>query len=87
MLSIACSLLLALFAIPPLLAQVATGGVTGTVNDTSGAALSDAQVTLSNNQTVVAMGTRSTSTGTYVFDCAGRKLFAADSPLRVLRPR
>lgn len=67
-LSIACSLLLALFAIPPLLAQIATGGVTGTVKDTTGAVLSDAQVTLTNNQTGVAMGTRSTSTGTYVFE-------------------
>lgn len=68
MLSIACSVLLALLTIPPLSAQIATGGVTGTVKDPTGAVLADAQVTLTNNQTGVAMQTRSTSTGTYVFE-------------------
>ncbi len=68
MLSAACILLFALFATPRLTAQIATGGVTGTVKDASGAVVPDAQVTLTNTQTGVAQVTRSTSTGTYVFN-------------------
>ena len=68
MLPVACILLLALFATPHLEAQIATGGVTGTVKDASGAVISDVQVSLKNDQTTVAQDTHSTSTGTYVFE-------------------
>lgn len=49
-------------------AQVDTGGVTGTVLDSSGAVVSQAKIVLTNNATGVAVSTSSTSTGTYVFD-------------------
>jgi hypothetical protein len=57
-----------ILALPRLPAQIATGGVTGTVKDASDAVVVDAQVTLTNNQTGVVQATRSTSTGTYVFE-------------------
>lgn len=60
-------LLLVLWMMPRLGAQIATGGVTGTVRDASGAAIPDAQVVLTNDQTSVVQATRSTSSGTYVF--------------------
>ncbi len=63
-----CILLLTLFATPQLEAQIATGGVTGTVKDASGAVISDVQVSLKNDQTTVVQDTHSTSTGTYVFE-------------------
>lgn len=63
----ACLLLLALLATPHLVAQIAAGGVTGTVKDASGAVIPDAQLTLTENQTGVVLSTRSTSTGTYSF--------------------
>lgn len=62
-----CILLFGLFLTPRLAAQIATGGVTGTVKDASGAVVQDARVTLTNNQTGVVLLTRSTSTGTYSF--------------------
>jgi Carboxypeptidase regulatory-like domain len=65
--TIAFLLLLALFQTPPLLAQIETGGVTGTVMDSSGAALAGAQVTLTNTQTGVVQTTQSTSAGSYSF--------------------
>jgi hypothetical protein len=50
-----------------LLAQVDTGGITGTVSDPSGAVVSGATVTLTNTATSVPQVTKSTSTGTYDF--------------------
>ena len=61
-------LLLALLTTPRLGAQIATGGITGTVKDTSGAVIADSQVSLTNDQTGVVQDTHSTSTGTYVFE-------------------
>ncbi|MDT7812233.1 MAG: hypothetical protein QOJ42_2149 [Acidobacteriaceae bacterium] len=65
---IAFVLLLALWATPGLRAQIASGGITGTVKDTSGAVIADSQVSLTNDQTGVVQSTHSTSTGTYVFE-------------------
>ena len=65
---IALVLLLALWATPWTQAQIASGGITGTVKDTSGAVIADSQVSLTNDQTGVVQGTHSTSTGTYVFE-------------------
>ena len=66
-LRVSCILLFALLMMPRLGAQIAAGGVTGTVRDASGAAIPDAQVALTNDQTGVSQATRSTSSGTYVF--------------------
>ncbi len=63
-----CAVLLASLATAPVRAQIAAGGVTGTVKDTSGAVIAEAQVSLTNIQTAVVQETRSTSTGTYVFE-------------------
>ncbi len=51
-----------------LAAQIETGGLTGTVKDSSGAVLPAVDLTLTNNATGVAQRTVSTSTGTYVFN-------------------
>jgi hypothetical protein len=53
------------FAAYPLPAQIDTGGITGTVTDSSGAIVPNATVTLTNDGTAVAVVTKSTSTGTY----------------------
>src|ERR1035437_9905382 len=66
--SIVCVLALGSFSTPRLAAQIATGGVTGTVKDASGAVVPDAAVTLTNTQTGVVQSTRSTSTGSYRFE-------------------
>jgi hypothetical protein len=69
--SLAAALIaLLLFVLPfgRLSAQIDTGGVTGTVKDSSGAIVPNAHVTLTANATSVARATNSTSTGTYVFD-------------------
>ena len=66
--TITCALLLALLTPLRLGAQIATGGITGTVKDTSGAVIADAQISLTNDQTGVVQQTHSTSTGTYVFE-------------------
>jgi len=50
------------------LAQGTASRVTGTVVDPSGAIVTDATVTLTNEGTQVAFTTQTTSTGTYVFD-------------------
>ena len=49
-------------------AQIATGSLTGTVKDASGAVVRGAAITLTNDSTGVVARTRSTSTGTYVFE-------------------
>jgi hypothetical protein len=48
-------------------AQITAGGISGTVKDSSGAAVKGARITLTNEDTQVVQATRSTSTGTYVF--------------------
>ncbi len=65
--SILCVLVLGSISTPRLAAQIATGGVTGTVKDASGAVVPQAIVTLTNTQTGVVQSTQSTSTGTYGF--------------------
>lgn len=51
----------------PLAAQVDTGGVTGTVTDSTGAVIPSAQISLTSQTTGVVLKTQSTSTGTYSF--------------------
>ena len=51
-----------------LTAQIDSGGITGTVHDSSGAVMVGTRVTLTNEATAVNTTTLSTSTGTYVFD-------------------
>ncbi|MGH9437166.1 MAG: TonB-dependent receptor domain-containing protein [Terriglobia bacterium] len=60
-------LLTAVFSSAPLFAQIATGGVTGTVTDPTGAVVPGAIVALTNTGTHVTQTTNSTSTGTYSF--------------------
>ena len=50
-----------------LLAQVDTGGITGTVTDPTGAVVPGATVMLTNTETSVALQMKTTSTGTYSF--------------------
>ena len=57
-----------IFAVNPLTAQIDSGGITGTVRDTSGAVVSGAIITLTNDAMNSTAVTQSTSTGTYVFD-------------------
>jgi hypothetical protein len=49
-------------------AQIATGGITGTVTDSSGAKVVAATITLTNTSSGVATRAITTSTGTYVFN-------------------
>lgn len=51
----------------PLLAQVDTGSITGTVTDSTGAVVSGAKVTLTNEGTGTALSTTSSANGTYDF--------------------
>src|ERR1700744_6736117 len=53
--------------VTPLFAQVDTGGVTGTVTDSSGAIVPNVTIKLINDATTVVIPTRSTSTGSYSF--------------------
>ena len=54
--------------VPHLLcAQLTSGGVAGTVKDSTGAVIKGAQITLTNEATQVSQKTVSTSTGTYTF--------------------
>lgn len=59
--------LLALFVPSALMAQIDTGGITGTVLDPTGASVQSAKITLTNIATNVSVATQSTSTGTYSF--------------------
>jgi hypothetical protein len=69
LLEVALAALLLLSLIPGrLLAQIDTGGVTGTIKDSSGAIVPNARVTLTEKTTNVARSATSTSTGTYVFN-------------------
>lgn len=63
----ALGVLIAVFFSTPSFAQIATGGVTGTVTDPTGAVVPGAKVTLRNTATSVTQTTQSTSTGTYSF--------------------
>ena len=56
---------LAVLAADTLSAQIDTGGITGTVTDSSGAIVPSVTITLTNEATGVALSTKSTSTGTY----------------------
>lgn len=49
-------------------AQLDRGEITGTVEDSTGAVVSNAQIKLTNDATGVSIETKSTVTGTYVFD-------------------
>ncbi|MGC1872111.1 MAG: TonB-dependent receptor [Acidobacteriaceae bacterium] len=59
------AMLILIFSSTGLLAQIATGGITGTVHDQTGAVISNAKITLTNDSTGIATSTVSTSTGTY----------------------
>ena len=61
-------LLLCLAAPTSLLGQVDTGGVTGTVTDSTGAVVPGAQITLTNTATHIVETSKSTSTGSYSFN-------------------
>lgn len=59
-------LLFLVVCVPQLgLAQINTGGITGTVKDTTGAVVSGAKITLTSDATGLVTSTESTSTGTY----------------------
>src|SRR5215210_7721337 len=62
------SFILLLNAVGVAFAQGTTSRVTGTIQDSNGASISDATVTLTNEATGVSFTTQTTSTGTYVFD-------------------
>ncbi|HVN19001.1 MAG TPA: TonB-dependent receptor [Dongiaceae bacterium] len=55
------------FSVLPLRAQVDTGSITGTVSDASGAVVSGAKVTLTNEGTGASLSVNSSSDGTYTF--------------------
>src|ERR1700722_15967090 len=57
--------LLAVFAIPPLRAQVAGATLAGTVTDATGAAVPDAKIAIKNNATGVAQNVTTDSAGFY----------------------
>ncbi len=63
----ALCLLIALCIPARLAAQIDRGGITGTVEDPSGAVVANAQIVLTNDATGVRVETQSTNTGTYVF--------------------
>ncbi|MGC1782415.1 MAG: TonB-dependent receptor [Acidobacteriaceae bacterium] len=60
-----CAVLIATLTPGRMLAQIDTGGITGTVHDPTGAVIPGATITLTNDATGVATSTVSTSTGTY----------------------
>jgi hypothetical protein len=63
-------------------AQITQGGVAGTVKDSSGAIVPNANITLTNRDTNVSLKTQSTSSGTYVFESVpvGAYTLKADAP-------
>ena len=63
-------LVLALTLVAPafLLSQTGTSSVRGTVTDPAGRVIQDATVTLTNMETNAVRTTKSTDSGTYVFD-------------------
>ena len=65
--SILCVLVLGSISTPRLAAQIASGGVTGTVKDAAGAVIPDAIVTLKNTETGVMQTAHTTATGAYNF--------------------
>ncbi len=67
LLSLSALLLLLALVSVPLRAQIDMGAVAGTVMDPSGGRVPNAQLTLTNEGTGVSQGTRSSSTGSYVF--------------------
>ena len=80
LLSCACC---AIFStVTPLFAQVDTGGVTGTVTDSTGAIVPNVMIKLINDATTVAIPTRSTSTGSYSFNAVrpGNYTLQAEAP-------
>ena len=61
--------LLTVLALPArLMAQLDRGEITGTVEDPTGAVVPNAEIKLTNDATGVTIASKSTSTGTYVFD-------------------
>ena len=76
------ALLVLLYFPYQLTAQIDSGGITGTVHDSSGAVMVGTRVTLTNEATGVNTTTVSTSTGTYVFDAVkpGSYTIGASAP-------
>lgn len=66
----------------PLFAQVDTGGVTGTVIDSTGAIVPNVSIKLINDETAVVIAARSTSTGAYSFNAVrpGNYTLQAEAP-------
>jgi Carboxypeptidase regulatory-like domain/TonB dependent receptor len=67
LLGLAGAIMLALFAVTPLRAQVDAGAVLGTVTDASGSAVHGASVTLTNEGTSAALSTTTGNDGGYKF--------------------
>ena len=63
----ALALISALFAVFPMSAQTIYGGLRGLVTDSSGAAMSNAKVTLTNEGTADARHAQTSTTGEYAF--------------------
>ncbi|HEX4229142.1 MAG TPA: carboxypeptidase regulatory-like domain-containing protein [Bryobacteraceae bacterium] len=66
--ALAVMILTALFSFRPLLAQLTSGNITGTIYDQTGATVPSAEVTATNTETGVVNTTRSTSAGEYRFE-------------------
>ncbi len=78
---VAVGLLIVLCVPCKLAAQLDRGEITGTVEDPSGAVVANARIILTNDDTSVKAETKSTATGTYVFDdlIPGKYTIEADS--------
>src|SRR5213082_3600901 len=66
-LAVSALLLVLCLSLPPLQAQVDTGSILGTITDASGAAISGAKVTLTNEGTGAALSTTTGADGVYKF--------------------
>src|SRR5881398_589449 len=66
-LAVSALLLVLCLSVPPLQAQVDTGSILGTITDASGAAISGAKVTLTNEGTSAALSTTTAPDGSYKF--------------------